>query len=170
VPGDPTIRGERVVLRPQTVDDAPAVVAVLTDPEVAVWWPNETLERVHEGIADPDDHGFVVELAGEVIGVVQYWEETDPEYRHAGIDIALLPASHGQGLGTEVVHTMARFLLTERGHHRVTIDPAAAHARAIRCYEKVGFRPVGVMRQYEQGGDGTWHDGLLMDLLAADLT
>ena len=34
---------------------------------------------------------------------------------------------------------------------------------------KVGFRPVGVMRRYERGPDGEWHDGLLMELLAEDL-
>ena len=30
---------------------------------------------------------------------------------------------------------------------------AAANHRAIRCYEKVGFRRVGVLRQYERGPD-----------------
>jgi aminoglycoside 6'-N-acetyltransferase len=49
------------------------------------------------------------------------------------------------------------------------IDPAADSAAAIRCYSKVGFRPVGIMRRYERGSDGTWHDGLLMDLLAEEL-
>jgi len=33
----------------------------------------------------------------------------------------------------------------------------------------VGFRPVGVMRRYERGGDGRFHDGLLMDLLRGEL-
>ena len=68
-----------------------------------------------------------------------------------------------------VVVCLARHLLAERGHHRITIDPAAANTAAIRTYEKVGFRPVGVMRLYEQGPDGTWHDGLLMELLAGEL-
>ena len=47
--------------------------------------------------------------------------------------------------------------------------PAAADEPAIRCYAKVGFRPVGVMRRYERGGDGRFHDGLLMDLLRDEL-
>jgi aminoglycoside 6'-N-acetyltransferase len=34
----------------------------------------------------------------------------------------------------------------------------------------VGLRPVGVLRDYERGPDGTFHDGLLMDLLADELT
>ena len=48
-------------------------------------------------------------------------------------------------------------------------NPAAANQRAIRCYAAVGFRPVGVMRQYERGRDGQFHDGLLMDLLRDEL-
>ncbi len=68
------------------------------------------------------------------------------------------------------MRTVARWLLEVRGHHRITIDPAAANVHAIRAYAKVGFRPVGVMREYERGPDGTWHDGLLMDLLRGELT
>jgi aminoglycoside 6'-N-acetyltransferase len=64
---------------------------------------------------------------------------------------------------------VARYLFEHRGHHRITIDPAAHNERAIRSYRRLGFRPVGVMRRYERGADGTWHDGLLMDLLPEDL-
>jgi aminoglycoside 6'-N-acetyltransferase len=51
----------------------------------------------------------------------------------------------------------------------LTIDPAAANDRAIRAYEAVGFRRVGIMRAYERGVDGSWHDGVLMDLLVEEL-
>jgi aminoglycoside 6'-N-acetyltransferase len=108
---------------------------------------------------------LVIEGDGEVAGGIQYSEETDPEYRHAGIDVFLGGRFQDRGIGTEAIRLLARFLFEERGHHRLTIDPAAHNARAIRSYEKVGFRPVGVMRQYERGRDGTFHDGLLMDLL-----
>jgi aminoglycoside 6'-N-acetyltransferase len=87
-------------------------------------------------------------------------------YRHAGIDLFLSEHVHGQGLGADAVRTMARHLIEDRGHHRLTIDPAADNIGAIRAYEKVGFRPVGVMRQYERLPGRGWHDGLLMDLLA----
>jgi aminoglycoside 6'-N-acetyltransferase len=61
---------------------------------------------------------------------------------------------------------VVRHLIDELGHHRITIDPAADNAVAIRVYEKAGFRRVGVMRRYERdtGGPG-WHDGLLMELV-----
>ena len=72
-------------------------------------------------------------------------------------------------MGTDAVRTVVRHLVEDRGHHRIVIDPAADNVVAIRCYEKAGFRPVGVLRRYERGPDGTFHDGLLMDLLAEDL-
>jgi aminoglycoside 6'-N-acetyltransferase len=112
---------------------------------------------------------FAIELEGEVVGLIQYHEEDDPMYRHAGIDLFLAEEVQGQGLGTDAVRTMARYLVHERGHHRLTIDPAADNTAAIRAYEKVGFKPVGVMRQYERLPGGDWHDGLLMDLLADEL-
>jgi len=105
-----------------------------------------------------------------LIGLIQYTEENEPDYRHAGIDIFMHPAWHGRGLGSDAVRTVARHLFDDRGHHRITIDPAAHNQRAIRSYQRVGFRPVGVMRRYERGPDGDWHDGLLMDVLADELT
>ena len=49
------------------------------------------------------------------------------------------------------------------------LEGKAANTAAIRAYEKAGFKPVGVMRQYERLPGGEWHDGLLMDLLADEL-
>ncbi len=108
-------------------------------------------------------------MDGRVAGLIDYWEEPEPKYRRAEIDMFLDPALHGQGLGTEVMRRVVRHLIGERGHHRITIDPAAENVAAIRCYEKVGFHRVGVMRRYERdvGGEG-WHDGLLMELLAGE--
>jgi aminoglycoside 6'-N-acetyltransferase len=103
--------------------------------------------------------------------MVQYGEENDPDYRHASIDIYVDPEVHGRGIGRDAVRTLARHLVDDRGHHRLVIDPAADNVAAIRCYSAVGFRPVGVMRRYERDTDGKgWHDGLLMDLLAGELT
>jgi RimJ/RimL family protein N-acetyltransferase len=135
---------------------------------VRQWWDEPDAAFPWED-DDPDTTRLVIEVDGAVAGLVQYWEETDPKYRHAAIDVFLDPALHGRGLGTEALRRVVRHLIDERGHHRLTIDPAAANAAAIRAYEKVGFRRVGVMRAYERdlGGEG-WHDGLLMELLAGE--
>jgi len=90
-------------------------------------------------------------------------------YRHAGIDIFLTTSRHGEGSGTEVIRLLAGYLFEERGYHRLTIDPAAENTTAIRAYERVGFRRVGIMRRYERGPDGVWRDGLLMDMLKEEL-
>ena len=84
--------------------------------------------------------------------------------RHLPDDGARGPRPEPRGaLGLAVSH------FASLGHHRFTIDPAVANERAVRSYAAVGFGPVGVMRSYERGRDGTWHDNLLMDLLADQL-
>jgi aminoglycoside 6'-N-acetyltransferase len=163
-----TISGERVSLRPLRDEDVPWVTDLLTIPDIAHWWHDYDGERVRRDLLG-EDPWFAIEAEGEAVGIVGFWEETDAEYRHAGIDISLHPDWHDKGLGRDAVRALARWLIEQRGHHRVVIDPAADNARAIRCYESVGFRPVGVMRRYERDPGGGWRDGLLMDLLAEDL-
>lgn len=158
-------------LRPVTATDVEPLVELFAVPEVAEWWPGENLPRLQARLAGGADEGMglVIELDGRLIGFLQYWEEADPDYRHATIDIVLHPDWCNRGLGTDAVRTVARHLFDERGHHRITIDPAVINARAIASYRKVGFKDVGVMRRYERANDGTWRDGLLMDLLAEEL-
>ena len=164
------LRGERVTLRPLSAADVTRLAEIAAEPKVAHWWLGLSEEDLRD-MARPGEESlvFAVELDGELIGLAQSAEEADPDYRHAGIDIFLGTAWHGKGLGAETVRTLARYLFEDRGHHRLTIDPAAANERAIRCYESVGFRRVGVMRAYERGADGTWHDGVLLELLAGEL-
>jgi aminoglycoside 6'-N-acetyltransferase len=163
------LRGERVLLRPLAAEDVPAIAEIQAQPSVARWWgdPDEADLR-HKAGGTADETAFAIEVDGVVVGLIQYHEEDDPMYRHAGIDLFLSQDVRGQGLGTDAVRTLAHYLVGERGHHRLVIDPAADNTAAIRAYEKVGFRPVGVMRQYERMPGGDWHDGLLMDLLADD--
>jgi aminoglycoside 6'-N-acetyltransferase len=169
VSGPLELRGERVVLREAAPSDADAFAEIVAAPEVERWWGPHTRERLLEELFGDAETTFAIVVDGAVGGLVTYSEEPDPDYRHAAIDIALHPAAIGRGLGADAVRTLARYLVEDRGHHRLTIDPAAANERAIRCYERVGFRPVGVMRNYERAADGSWHDGLLMDLLAGEL-
>lgn len=119
---------------------------------------------------DPSSVRYAVLVGEAVRGMIQYTEEDEPAYRHASIDIFIDPAVHSRGVGRDLVRTLARHLVLDRGHHRLTIDPAVDNLAAIRCYAAVGFRPVGVMRRYERDLDGRgWHDALLMDLLAEEL-
>jgi len=168
----PVLVGRQVQLRPGRRGDAAQLHAILAEPSVSRWWGDpDPVPAIEEALRGGDGSSvlLVVEAGGQVAGGIQYHEEIDPMYRHAGIDIYLGSRFQGRGVGREAVALLAGYLFERRGHHRITIDPAAANAQAIRCYTKVGFRPVGVMRQYERGGDGRFHDGLLMDLLRGEL-
>jgi aminoglycoside 6'-N-acetyltransferase len=164
------LKGDRVVLRRLEVDDVDVLVEIQAQPSVARWWdqPNEEDLR-RQAAGESEETSFAIIVDGTVAGLIQYAEENDPMYRHAGIDLFLSEELQGRGLGTDAVRTLARHLVQDRGHHRLTIDPAADNHAAIRAYEKVGFKPVGVMRQYERSPSGEWRDGLLMDLLADEL-
>lgn len=161
--------GRLVTLRPASEADADAFRELLAHPGVARWWgdPDDQLSEV---LAPPADvSSFAIVLDDVTVGLIQCSEEPTAEYRHATIDIAVHPDWHGRGVGSDAIATLAKHLIQDRGHHRLTIDPAADNEVAIRVYRRLGFRPVGILHQYERGADGTWHDGLLMELLADEL-
>lgn len=169
------LRTVRLVLRAVTEDDSATLRAIRRSPEVARWWhaPDPGWPATDPGAASAIR--FAIELSGArdigpdgaVIGLVQVDEGDDAEYAVAGIDLLLAASVHRLGLGREVVAAIVRWLVEVRGHHRVTVDPAAANTAAISCYRACGFVPVGVMHRYERDADGTgWHDGLLMEYLA----
>lgn len=176
-PPAPLLAGDGVRLRPVLPEDVPVLAAILAEPEVARWWPGYDAARVEEELLtnDAETIVWVVEARldpdepPDIVGAIQAWEEPNADYRHAGIDLFLVTAAQGRGLGRAAIRAVARWLIDERGHHRLTIDPAAANERAIRAYAALGFRPVGRLRQYERRPDGSWVDGLLMELLAGEL-
>lgn len=170
-PGDSEIRGRQVVLRPLEPADAATLAAILATPEVARWWTGYDQARVEAEflVDEPNVTVYGIELAGTLVGLLQVTEEPEPDFRHASIDLFLDPSAQGRGLGPDAIRAIARHLIRIEGHHRLTIDPAADNEQAIRAYAKVGFRPVGRLREYQHFPDGTWRDGLLMDLLAGEL-
>ena len=166
------LTGDWVTLRPVRPDDVPILRSFLQHPSVGRWWGpvRPAVDVADDWLdADADTTVWTIEVDGAVAGSLQASEESDPDYRHASLDLFLGPDHQGRGLGADAVRTAARYLLEVRGHHRLTIDPSAENERAIRTYERLGFRPVGRMRRYERGPDGTFHDGLLMDLLRDEL-
>jgi aminoglycoside 6'-N-acetyltransferase len=165
------LSGERAVLRSIREDDRPRLAEILAEPSVAQWWGTGGGARPVAELYDGDlASRLAIEVDGKVVGFIQYEEEDDVDYRHAGIDLFVERAYQGRGIGSDALRTLARHLFETRGHHRLTIDPALGNEHAIAVYGRVGFRPVGVMRLYERGIDGTWHDGLLMDMLTGELT
>lgn len=158
------LHGSTVTLRPVVEGDLPALRSILEEPDAARWWRRDEWERVDED----DAVTFAIVVDGVVRGCIQFSEETDPDYFSAAVDIFVGTAVQGRGVGPDAMRTLIGWLFDSRGHHRVTVDPAAENARAIHVYEKLGFRVVGVMREYERVEAGVWRDALLMELLADD--
>jgi RimJ/RimL family protein N-acetyltransferase len=152
-----------VTLTPTVAEDGPALRALHEAPEVVEWWDRPDPEFPFD---EPQSTRFTIRAGGEIAGLIQFAEENEPKYRCASIDLFLGPGFHNRGIGTAAIEEVLAILLHERGHHRVTIDPAAHNHAAVRCYEKAGFRRVGVMRLAERDSDGAgWHDSLLMELV-----
>jgi aminoglycoside 6'-N-acetyltransferase len=167
-----TLRGAHVVLRPARSDDIPTLEAIRREPAVERWWGVLEDGELAEDLATQNDDVVIlaIEVEGDVVGAIQWYQERTPAFRHAGMDIFLTTRVHGRGFGTETVRLLAGHLIADHGFHRLVIDPSAANAAAVRAYEKVGFRPVGRLRRSWRRPDGTWEDQLLMDMLAEELT
>jgi aminoglycoside 6'-N-acetyltransferase len=166
------LRGRQVLLRTTRREDRGALVAIRSTEEVRRRWRGDDLEaEFDDGLDDDDVHRFtILDLSGRIVGLIQYSEQDDPEYRHASVDIYIDPSAHRHGHATDAIRTIVEYLFDVRRHHRLTIDPTTDNHAAIACYSRIGFEPVGVMRSYERQGDGHWADGLLMDMLASDRT
>ena len=141
--------------RPLTRADLPLLHDWLNRPHVAEWWDEQRdLEYVRETFgADLDSpviRMFLACVNGEPLGYIQvyrvmgadpeWWrDETDPGAR--GIDQFLANAEQlGQGLGTRMVRQFLATLFADPEVTQVQTDPSPANQRAIRAYEKAGFR------------------------------
>ncbi len=156
-----TPAGLRVIaFRPLSRADLPLLHQWLSRPHVAEWWTPtpafSELEREFEPLLHPSSTTrayIVLDDGGAPIGYIQsyvakdagdgWWpNERDPGVR--GIDQFLAhPEQLGRGLGTEMVRAFVRRLFLDPAVTRVQTDPSPRNARAIRCYEKAGFRAVG---------------------------
>ena len=148
-----------VAFRRLTRADLPLLVEWLARPHVAEWWgaPSaaDDIEREYGPIADGTGphHAYLAIQAGAPIGFIQsyvpalchdegWWlDEHDASVR--GIDQFLADGSRlGRGLGTTMVRAFVTHLFADRTVTRIQTDPEPANTRAIRCYEKAGFRQV----------------------------
>jgi aminoglycoside 6'-N-acetyltransferase len=147
-------------LLPLAPEHAAGLRRIHLTPEVSRWWGAMDPKFPDD---EPESTRLTILVDGAVAGLVQFGEESEPDFRRAWIDIFVDPALHGRGVGTEAVRRVMRLLIDERGHHRITIDPALENGAAIRSYIKAGFRPVGVCHSAWRNPDGEWRDELYME-------
>jgi aminoglycoside 6'-N-acetyltransferase len=139
------VEGRLTRLRPVGEDDLDLLASWFGDPGFVEGWGEQPLSRAevaakYVGRRRPAVESYVV-VAGDVpIGYAQYWPAGDAE---GGIDMILVPHARGRGYGPDAAEALASHLLRNLHWSRVTVDPAAGNVRAVRAWEKSGFRPVG---------------------------
>jgi RimJ/RimL family protein N-acetyltransferase len=182
VPGDPAgragsaLRGELVVLRVRTADDADALYALAAD--LGTWEERGpqppralTRERYDERFAAAQasagtDQVFVVEHDGSVVGQCELFD-VDPLARTAEVGIALIEQARGRGLGTDALRVLVEFAFTRLNLRRVHLSTLADNAGALASYRKVGFVEEGRRRE-SAWVRGRYVDEVVMGLLRSE--
>jgi aminoglycoside 6'-N-acetyltransferase len=141
VPSNP-LRGELTSVRPATDADAELLVRWHADPEVARYWDNETFthKQMRARLARPDVDPYIIEASDEPIGYLQAWFGDAPN--EAGLDMFLVPTARGHGFGADAARVLATYLLRETEQNSLTVDPYLSNERAIRAWQKAGFRAI----------------------------
>lgn len=149
--------------RPMTEADLPLVLDWPAQPHVRQWWPEDAgIEaELREGLRAPWMRYFLLTADCAPFGFLQaydIWLEPELEpgsawagfYRDVaprgsvGIDQFIGPAEMvGKGHGSAAIRQLVDHLLAD-GAPRVVTDPSPDNPRAVRAYEKAGFRPLGV--------------------------
>jgi aminoglycoside 6'-N-acetyltransferase len=162
----PVLEGERMRLRPATSADSAPLLGILSEPEVSLWWVGYGPDRIREEILE-SGHALIMEIDGRCAGAIFLYPNEDPEYLHVVIHLFLGVEWYGFRYGAESLAIVIAHLAT-LGYHRFTLDPNVNNAPAIRSYERLGFRRVGVLREYQLRPNGSHEDGLLMDLVLSE--
>ncbi|WP_189350436.1 GNAT family N-acetyltransferase [Mesorhizobium sp. M1E.F.Ca.ET.045.02.1.1] len=157
--------------RPVTEADLPMIAGWLAEPHVAEWWdnPEKEIAEIRAHLSSVSVEPLIVELDGRPVAYLQSYDPhleddhpyADQPFGTLGIDLSIGPPELvGIGHGPAIVRQFVEELF-EEGAPRVIIDPHPDNGRAIRAYEKAGFRPIG-RRQSEYG------DVVLMAVDAAE--
>ena len=163
------LEGERVTLRPVALEDHPAILCWQNDPEVAWWMDYEqtfTLEDIHESEARAvvEGHPFVIEFTGRPIGRIGLNGFSE---RDGTCSLYIFIGERdvwSMGLGTDAMRLLLRWGFDAFDLYLVQLWSLATNARAIRAYEKVGFRVDGVLRERSAKTDGKRYDRTFMSI------
>ena len=181
----PTLIGDKVILRPFSEDDLPAMSEALLDPEARILTgsvhdeaqahaplaPDEAMAardwlRTRNDQPDRLDLAVVDANAAACVGeaVLNQW---DPGNESCNFRIFIGPMGRDRGLGTEATRLIVGYGFEHLGLHRISLEVYAFNPRARRAYEKAGFRAEGVLRESLRY-NGEWIDATVMSILAPE--
>ena len=167
----------------ETEQDLRQYLKWMTDPETMRYWDGMTVHFTYEKVLEKHRKRIaegvtpcMIELDGKSIGYCQFYalepEEFGEEFERfvsadekgMGIDIFLgVAEKRDQGIGTRTMKLLTKALFEQDGADVLVIDPKIHNLRAIRCYEKAGFRKWFVIPHHEEQ-DGVLHDSQIMGM------
>jgi RimJ/RimL family protein N-acetyltransferase len=166
--------GERVYLRPLEREDAPHIQRWTNDPALrrltgAVTPMTRAGAEAYVARVQGDESRiwFIVALRadGRVIGEVGLLRMFYP-WRTTDLTIILGEEdARGAGYGTEAITLLLDYAFGQLGFHRVSIGVVGFNERALRFYERIGFRREG-LQQDGYYDDYRYHDFVMLRLLA----
>jgi RimJ/RimL family protein N-acetyltransferase len=171
------LEGKLVRLRALEALDEPLVYRWINDPEVAQWLMARlpfSHQQIHDYIAQSspsyEEARFGIESRsdGSLIGVCYLALTALPDRRaRLGIEVGDR-ARWGRGYGTDAMVTLCRYGFAMMNLHRIELEVFRENERAIRVYERTGFRVEGTRRE-AAWKFGRYHDLVLMGLLEGEL-
>ncbi len=175
------VKGQDISLRLLTEQDKNFLLKWLTDERVLNFWEGKSavfdLDRIKEDFYS-EENGLIrtiIEYQGQPIGYCQMYvldKESMKEYDYKstkkviyGVDQFIgEPEFWGKGIGTDFMKLVLSYLFNDKSANAVILDPHADNKRAIRCYEKVGFKIVKSLPKHEL------HDGEMVDCYLMEYT
>jgi RimJ/RimL family protein N-acetyltransferase len=175
---DSPFEGRLIRLRAVEADDEARYHSWVNDPEVTenltIRYPisHEGQRKWMEGATTPDyaNAVFAVEALddGALIGTAEL-RTRRPENRDANLGIMIGDKTRwDHGYGSDAMRTICRYGFSEMNLHRIELDVFEGNDRAVKVYERVGFKPAGRRRDavFQRG---RYQDELMMDLLEGEL-
>lgn len=168
-------KGEKVKLREYSKEDIKQAQMYVNDPEVKMLltpgipfpYTLEDEEKWYESqSANNDTYNFAIETLdeGKYIGGCGI---NKIDWKNSNVIIGIFIGDKNyweKGYGTDAIKVLIKFIFNEMNINRIKLNVFSFNKRAIKCYEKCGFKVEGVLRQ-ELFRDGEYHDDILMGLL-----
>jgi len=147
------IPGEKTTLRAMEKRDIELLRNLRNHPDMRRWHCSHMLvsdieqeEWYERSGTDQRNKIFMVDdLNGNTVGYVQL-RNIDYKNRSVEIGIHLGPEAQGRGYGRDAFLLLMRFAFNEMNMHRVYLQVFDFNDRAIKLYEKLGFREEGRFR------------------------
>jgi RimJ/RimL family protein N-acetyltransferase len=168
------IRGEKISLRPMKPKEVELIYRWANNPDVMPYWygKRRTLKQIKGDwkphyFSDKDPYSgrcFAIEVQDEPIGMVNH-NKIDRENKSVDMDIMIgQKEDWNKGYGTDALRTFCGFLFRRFKLNRIWLGAYVFNARAIRVYEKAGFKKEGILRE-ETLINGKFVDSVLLSIL-----